>query len=176
MIPSGLAIAVANLCKTLSRIYAKRFWTAVYNLCIDPTASGAHPWASSALSSKFATPSASYALELPLPATRTESSSRKQLVGYSHQYSYYGQPYPQDPYMGMYHLDTVLLGPTLILTIIYQCCHIMTILEATHRQGGAILVGSNRLRRIEFACVTLCRLYCVLCCYLVLYYCVYTST
>ena len=38
----GLAIAVANLCKTLSRIYAKPFWTAVHNLCIDPTASGAN--------------------------------------------------------------------------------------------------------------------------------------
>ena len=40
MILPGLAIAVANLCKTLSRIYAKPFWTAVHNLCIDPTASG----------------------------------------------------------------------------------------------------------------------------------------
>ena len=40
MILPGLAIAVANLCKMLSRIYAKPFWTAVHNLCIDPTASG----------------------------------------------------------------------------------------------------------------------------------------
>ena len=40
MILPGLAIAVANLCKMLSRIYAKPFWTAVHNLCIDPTAFG----------------------------------------------------------------------------------------------------------------------------------------
>ena len=40
MILPGLAIAVTNLCKMLSRIYAKPFWIAVHNLCIDPTASG----------------------------------------------------------------------------------------------------------------------------------------